>query len=92
MLPSSGVRLALAVMAAFSTSAKGGFIPQARHGGNGNDSVAMVGSKLEGTGFENEQIGQTHVPTTTDRFAEDRGPGRKGLEDRDVGEDEEAIL
>ena len=79
-------------MAAFSTSGYGGFIPQARHGGNGNESVAMVGSKLEGTGFENEQIGQTHVPTTTARFAGDRVPGRKGLEERDVGDEEEVIL
>jgi len=36
-------------------------IPQARHGGRGVWIVAVAGSKFEGTGFENVQIGQTHV-------------------------------
>jgi len=36
-------------------------MPQARHGGNGVRSLAVAGSKLEGTGFEKVQIGQTHV-------------------------------
>ena len=67
-------------------------MPQARHGGNGNASVAIVGSKFEGTGLENEHMGQTQVPTTTGRLADDRVAGRNGLEERDVGEDAEAIL
>lgn len=63
-------------------------MPQARHGGSGNDSVAILGSKLEGTGFENEQIGQTQVPTTTGKVVD----GRKGLGDREFGEEAEATL
>jgi hypothetical protein len=48
-------------MAAFTTWAKGGLIPHAKHGGRGVRALAAAGSKLEGTGFENEHIGQTHV-------------------------------
>lgn len=36
-------------------------MPQARQGGRGVDAFAIAGSKLEGTGLENEHIGQTHV-------------------------------
>ena len=78
----------MAATAAFNTRAKGGLIPQARHGGSGNASVAMVGSKLEGTGFENEHIGQTQVPTTTATIVDER----KGLADREFGEEAEATL
>jgi hypothetical protein len=39
-------------------------MPQARQGGSGVEAVAVAGSKLEGTGFENEQMGQTHVAFT----------------------------
>lgn len=51
-------------MAALTTCTRGGFIPQARHGGNGVRALAVAGSKLDGTGFEKEQIGQTHVALT----------------------------
>lgn len=36
-------------------------MPQARHGGIGVDAFAVAGSKFEGTGLENEHIGQTQV-------------------------------
>lgn len=36
-------------------------MPQARHGAMGVSALALLGSKLEGTGLENEQIGHTHV-------------------------------
>lgn len=48
-------------MAALATSGSGGLIPQARHGGNGVRAFAVVGSKLEGSGFEKEHIGHTQV-------------------------------
>jgi hypothetical protein len=51
----------IAAIAAFTTWVKGGFIPQARHGGNGVRAFAVAGSKFEGTGLENEHIGQTQV-------------------------------
>lgn len=54
-------RLATLDMAAFSTSVKAGLIPQAKQGGNGVCAVAVVGSKLEGTGLGKLQILQTHV-------------------------------
>lgn len=60
----SGTRFAFAEMAALRTRAKGGLMPHARHGGSGNDSVAMVGSKFEGTGLEKEHMGHTQLPTT----------------------------
>ena len=41
--------------------ARGGFMPQARHGGNGVWALVALRSKLDGTGFEKEQIGQTQV-------------------------------
>lgn len=47
--------------AAFRTWARGGLIPQARHGGKGVRALASVGSKFEGTGLENVHIVQTHV-------------------------------
>lgn len=48
-------------MAALTTCTNGGLIPHARHGGNGVLAFAMAGSKLDGTGFEKEQIGHIHV-------------------------------
>jgi hypothetical protein len=51
----------MALIAAFTTCTKGGFIPHARHGASGVRAFAVAGSKFEGTGFENEQIGQTQV-------------------------------
>jgi hypothetical protein len=40
---------------------KDGLIPQAKHDGRGVEAVAVVGSKFDGTGLENEHIGHTHV-------------------------------
>lgn len=45
-------------MAAFTTCIVGGLMPQARHGGIGVRD-ASAGSKLDGTGFEKEQMGHT---------------------------------
>lgn len=56
--------IALAI-AAFITSEYGGLIPHARHGAKGVRSSEVYGSKLEGTGFEKEHIGQIHVPVLT---------------------------
>ena len=46
---------------AFSTWVRVGLMPQARHGASGVWALAVVGSKLEGTGFEKLQMVQTHV-------------------------------
>jgi hypothetical protein len=56
--------LVAAAIVAFSTIVSGGLMPHARQGGSGVEAVAVAGSKLEGTGFENEQMGQTHVAFT----------------------------
>jgi hypothetical protein len=48
-------------MEAFNIWASVGLIPQARHGGRGVLSLAVVGSKLEGTGFERLHIVHTQV-------------------------------
>lgn len=53
-----------AAIVAFNTTVSGGLMPHARQGGSGVEAVAVVGSKFEGTGFENEQMGQTHVAFT----------------------------
>ena len=53
--------LAMADIAALTTSISGGFMPQARHGASGVRAFAAAGSKLEGTGFEKEHMGQTQV-------------------------------
>lgn len=62
MLEPPAALFALAAMAAFRTCENSGLIPHVRHGGSGKASVAMVGSKLEGTGFEKAQIEQIQVP------------------------------
>lgn len=49
------------MIAAFKIVANGGLIPHARQGGIAVDAVAVDGSKLEGTGLENEHIGQIQV-------------------------------
>lgn len=54
---------AAAAMAAFNTVVNGGLIPQARQGGM-FVAVAVDGSKFEGMGLENVQIGQIHVAFT----------------------------
>ncbi len=48
-------------MAAFRTCGKDGLMPQLKHGGIGVFDVADAGSKFDDTGFEKEQIVQTHV-------------------------------
>lgn len=48
-------------MLAFRMCDRAGLIPQARHGGKGVCSLASVGSKLDGTGFEKLQMVQTQV-------------------------------
>ena len=57
--PGAG-RFDMAAIAALTTCTVGGLIPQARHGGIGVRE-ASAGSKLEGTGLENEHIGHTQV-------------------------------
>lgn len=57
-------RLVAALMAAFSTVVNGGLIPHARQGGKCVAALAVAGSKLDGTGLENEQIGQIQVALT----------------------------
>ena len=52
-------------MAAFSTCVRVGLMPHARHGGNGVCAVAVVGSKLEGTGLEKLQMTHTQVAAVT---------------------------
>ena len=54
-------RFDMAAMVALSTWTSGGLMPHARHGGRGVRAFAVVGSKLEGTGFEKEQMGHTQV-------------------------------
>lgn len=51
-------------MAAFRTVVNGGLIPHARHGGRCVPAVAVAGSKFDGTGLENVQIGHIHVALT----------------------------
>jgi len=73
-------------MAALSIVAKGGLIPHVKQGGIGKASFAVEGSKLEGTGFENEHIGQTHVPVATGGvIALCNTEGLKGLAERETG-------
>lgn len=56
-----GSRLTAAAIAALSTIFKVGLIPQAKHDGKGVEAVAVVGSKFDGSGLENEHIEHTHV-------------------------------
>ena len=49
------------LMAAFKTCGNEGFIPQLKHGGKAMFAFVVFGSKLEGTGFENEHIVHTQV-------------------------------
>jgi hypothetical protein len=87
-----GIRFAFAMTAAFNTTENSGLMPQAKHGGSGNDSVAIVGSKFEGTGFEKEQMGQTHVPATTGDGAGETAGARNGLAEREPGVDEDCTF
>lgn len=53
-------RLAMAAMVALTTCTVGGLMPHAKQGGMGVRE-ARAGSKLDGTGFEKEQMGHTQV-------------------------------
>lgn len=71
-------RFVAAAIADLRIVVKGGFIPHAKHGGNGVEAVAVVGSKFEGTGLEKEHIEQTQV-AFTGLGDGDTTPGTKGL-------------
>ena len=79
-----------ACMAAFRMVANGGFIPQVRHGGSGKASVAVDVLKFDGTGLENEHIGQIHVPRLTGGVTACTTGLRRGLAVREDGEDDGA--
>lgn len=85
----SGGRFVFDEIAALNTWANSGLMPQVRHGGNGKDSLAIVGSKLEGTGFENEQILQTHTPLSMTGVVARAGASLKGLGTLETGDDTE---
>lgn len=70
-------------IAAFSTRVHDGFIPHAKHGARGVRSSAECGSKFDGTGFENEQIGHIQVAMLVGEGS-DAGK-RNGLSVRDNG-------
>jgi hypothetical protein len=59
-------------------------MPQARHGGNGVCALAVCGSKLDGTGFEKVQMGQTQVALVAGAGSD--GGRWKGLSVRRAGE------
>lgn len=50
-----------ALIAAFRTVVNGGLIPHAKHGGKCFDAAGAAASKFEGTGLENEHMGQIQV-------------------------------
>jgi hypothetical protein len=79
-------RLATFAIAAFNTCVNAGFIPQARHGGNGVCAVAVVGSKLDGTGLGKLHIVQTHVAVLACEWLEG-GDRNEGSEAGDGEED-----
>lgn len=66
-------------------------MPHARHDGKGEEEFALEVSKFDGTGFEKEHIGQTHVPDDFGASVCTEGD-RKGLLVLVTGEDEEANL
>lgn len=76
-------------MAALSTTANGGLIPQNRHGGKGMEVLALPVSKFEGTGLEKEQMVHIHVALEGGKGVE-RGEGRKGLWTLETGDEDEA--
>ena len=63
---------------------RGGLIPHARQGGRGVRALAVDGSKLRGTSFENEQIGQIHVAEVACVGAGDEVKDLSGLPDEDA--------
>lgn len=69
---------------AFSKCVRLGFMPQARHAGNGVWAPALGRSKLEGTGFEKVQMGQIQVALLAGTGS---GGGRwNGLSTREAGD------
>ena len=56
-----GSRVVAALIAALRTVVNGGLMPHARQGGRCVAALAVAGSKLDGTGFENVQMGQIQV-------------------------------
>ena len=63
-----------------------GRIPQAKHGASGVQGFATAGSKLEGTGFEREQIGHIHVAVLDRAIFDADEEGGNGLDDLGLGE------
>lgn len=63
-LRTEGSRLVTALIAALRTVVNGGLIPHARQGGKWVAALAVAGSKFDGTGLENEHMGQIHVALT----------------------------
>ena len=51
----------MAAIADLTKWTSGGLMPQARHGGSWVYDFAVAGSKLDGIGLENEQMGHTQV-------------------------------
>lgn len=72
-------RFDMDAIAAFTTCTKEGLIPQARHGGRGVRSFAVLGSKLDGTGFAREHIGQIQVALGSLTGAGDGAVRRPGV-------------
>lgn len=54
-------RLVTALIAALRTVVNGGLMPHARQGGKFVAALAVVVSKLDGIGLENEHMGQIQV-------------------------------
>lgn len=54
-------------------------MPHARHGGSGVWAFAVAGSKFDGTGLENEQIGHTQVALVGGAGAGEDARVRSGL-------------
>ena len=78
-------------MAALSTVANGGLIPQARHGDRGVEALALPGSKFKGFGLEKEQIGHIQVAFESGK-AVICFEGRKGLFALDTGDEDERLF
>jgi len=81
-----------AAIAALTTCTRGGLIPQARHGGNGVRSFAVLGSKFDGTGFENEQMGHIQVAFGSLTGAGEGAVARPGVAYRLGGVDPSGLL
>ncbi len=71
--PDGGALLVAFDIAAFRTREYGGLTPHVEHGVKGVRSLAVVGSKCEGTGFEKAQMGQIQVAMLA---GDDSGGGR----------------